>query len=60
MNKVLAGLQIIAKYDEDFEVHAGHDEILAGPGIEISKEDTEKMKELGWTDEEGDGWRVFT
>lgn len=59
MNKVLAGLQIIAKYDEEFQVCAGHDEILAGIGIELSEEDSKKMKELGWSDYEGDGWRCF-
>ncbi len=30
MNKILAGLQIIAKYDEDFETCAEHDVFYAG------------------------------
>jgi len=41
---------IFAKYgDDDFAVCAEHDEIFAGPDPKIvSKEDNNKLKELGW------------
>lgn len=59
MNKVLAGLQIIAKYDEDFDTCAEHDELYAGVGIEMSDEDQKAMNEIGWR-WDGESWRVFT
>lgn len=64
MNKVLAGLQIIAKYDEDFDICAEHDEIHAGIGIKtipsaMSEEDRNTMEEHGWR-WDGESWSVFT
>lgn len=59
MNKILAGLQIIAKYDEDFDTGAEHDEFFAGYGIEMNEEDKKKMKELGWRWNE-ESWHHFT
>ena len=59
MNKVLAGLQIIATYDEDFELCAEHDEVFAGVGIEMSEEDQKKMEDLDWSWDE-ESWHHFT
>lgn len=59
MNQILAGLQIIAKYDEDFNMCAEHDQIFAGVDIEMSEEDQKVMKELGWFWSE-ESWSHFT
>lgn len=59
MNKVLAGLQIIAKYDEDFELCAEHDEVFAGHGVEMNEEDQKVMDDLGWS-WDGESWHKFT
>ena len=64
MNKVLAGLQIIAKYDEDFDTCAEHDEFYAGAGDQtapsaMSDEDQKIMNDNGWH-WDGESWRIFT
>lgn len=59
MNRVLAGLQIIAGYDEDFELCAAHDEVFAGVGIEMSEFDQKRMEDLDWS-WDGESWKHFT
>jgi hypothetical protein len=59
MNKILAGMQIIAKYDEDFCTDAQHDQIWAGPGVDMNEEDTQAMLSLGWFWDE-ESWSHFT
>lgn len=49
MNKILAGMQIIAKYNPDFHVSAEHDQIWVGPGfIQVSAEDAKNLDDLDW------------
>ncbi len=50
MNKILAGLQILATYSPDFEMAAEHDQIWAGhtDQIKMSSEDLEQMRKMGW------------
>ena len=65
MNNILAGLQIIAKYDEDFEIScADHDIIHANvrSGDQVlSDEDFSKMYDLDWMwDDEFPCWSHFT
>ena len=57
---VIEGLQILAKYaDEglDAAVAAGDDRIYADLCVDVraSKEDAERLEQLGWFDG-GDGW----
>lgn len=64
MNNVLAGMQIIARYDEDFEICAEHDTIYAGAGIKtlpmaMTEEDRNAMEKFGW-EWDGESWRAFT
>ncbi len=74
MNQILSGLQIFAKYNEDFDMSARHDEVWAGLNmapfgeydegsfdITISEVDSKKLESLDWDwDHETDSWRHFT
>lgn len=63
MNNILAGMQILAKYNPDFEVAAQHDQIWIGPGlIQVSSEDKKILEDLNWfVDSEIDeSWTHFT
>jgi hypothetical protein len=41
--------QIFMKYEEDFDISAEHDQIWAGPSINLpSEEDRQRLLELGW------------
>jgi len=62
MKKVLQGLQILYRYNEDADMAAMHDTILCkGPKPEDMTEDDEKMMvELGWKyDSVDDHWEKF-
>lgn len=60
IQKVMEGLQILAKYDAGGEMAAEHDIIYAG-NAEVSEEDAKKLEELGWhKDGEYDCWARFT
>jgi hypothetical protein len=51
MKKILEGLQILSKYFPNGDFHGEHDQVWAGgelDEIEISKEDKERLEELGW------------
>lgn len=57
------GISILAKYvNEDEYVSTEHDVLWFGPeASEVSDEDTEHLKELGWMiDEEKNSWFCFT
>lgn len=59
---IIEGLQIFKKYG-NVDTAAEHDIFYAGPpyGIEVSKEDKNKLDELGWfIDSETDSWATFT
>lgn len=58
MNPILKGLQIIAKYDPQFEMCAEHDQIWAGVGIEVSEEDSNRLIQLRWFTD-NDSWSHF-
>ena len=54
---------IFAKYgDKDYHTYAEHDIIYAGPDPkEVSGEDQIRLKELGWSIDEGNNsWYKFT
>ena len=63
MNRVLEGLQILAKYFHDGDFCAEHDVIYAGSDasdVEISEDDLNRLDELGWSIDEGlDSWYKF-
>jgi hypothetical protein len=61
VHRVIAGLQILAKYSDS--VDAQHDVIYAGPGDSsvISREDAAELERIGWHYESDvDSWAVFT
>ena len=61
MNKILEGMNIIAKYEPEAHMYAGHDQIWFGRYIpeEMSVEDEDRLKlELGWFEAE-DSWSHF-
>ncbi len=56
---VAIGLHIMSKY-KDGSIAAEHDEIWAGRDTDVySKDDFEKLKELGWIDNRESGFRFF-
>ncbi len=63
IDKLIEGLNILAKYEAEGNVEPGHDEIW-GPGPSSDKmtpEDKVRLEELHWMwDEESEGWFVFT
>ncbi len=64
-NVIVQGLNIMAKYCEDVEIAADHDEIWAGPhdsdAIEhMSEEDLRELARLGWSIDDGDSFHHFT
>jgi len=54
--KVLEGLKILTQYPNS-DICAEHDVIYAMPQ-EVSNEDLEKLKELGWR-QYSDGFQIF-
>jgi hypothetical protein len=59
MRHILAGLQILSKYEDD-TFCAEHDQIWAGPDYEaVSEEDRQAMANLGWF-VDGDYFSAFT
>lgn len=62
LKHMIAGMQILAKYDEGAEISAQHDEFyVCGPSPgDMKEEDSSQLEELGWH-WDGDGaWRKFT
>lgn len=62
IGKVAEGLSILAKYSpESYSVVCEHDEMWAGEGIKVSKEDKKKLKDLGWdfNVDEIESWHTF-
>lgn len=58
--KVLKGLQIIAKYPEP-SLDAQHDELYAGCESDVSDRDAAELESLGWREFEGrSSWVRFT
>lgn len=45
--KIIEGLQILAKYSSGYFIQAEHDEIFAGDATP-SPEDCARLRELGW------------
>lgn len=64
VNTIIEGLQILKKYSEDIDIAAEHDVFYAGFDNDIetvSKEDKEKLDNLGWwkDEENGAGFGIF-
>ena len=59
---IIAGLEILEKYDPDGWCDAQHDILYGCPfDPKISEEDQEALKGLGWfLDEETESWAIFT
>jgi hypothetical protein len=59
---LIAGLQILEKYEPGEWVDAQHDIIYGGgSGVDVSVEDAQKLDELGWfIDDQTDCWAFFT
>lgn len=63
MNKILAGLQLIAIYDPDFDTCAEHDEFFVKhkEDVRMSDEDSNQMEKFGWRRGESHCyWSIFT
>ena len=63
MRKLLKGLEILCKYEEDGGVCAEHDVIYAGGTYpdKISEEDMETLEDNGWSFDFILGcWKTFT
>lgn len=58
---IIAGLQIIQKYNPKSLVYAEHDQIYAGCELHLfSSEDKEKLEAFGWfMEDENEGWSKF-
>lgn len=56
MEKIITGLQILAKYEDS--MCAEHDRIYAGPddGNDVSPEDKERLESLDWEIGDSDRW----
>ena len=56
-NQEFRGMQVLAKYTEDLEMAAEHDQIYASSfedtALKMSKEDLILMAKLGWFEEDG-------
>lgn len=50
LEKIIAGLTIIAKYGDEYDVAAEHDVIMAGHSVhhKMTPEDQGGMEEAGW------------
>lgn len=60
MERILKGLQIIAKYPGNHDFSADHDVIYVGDSNQFSEEDLLEMDELDWFwDEEVDCWSHY-
>lgn len=63
LQQIIAGLQIIAKYDErGYDVAAEHDVLYAGAksASRMSEEDKQAMKDAGWGwNQEIDSFYIF-
>jgi hypothetical protein len=63
MKRIRAGLNILAKYSDNGDFAAEHDQIWAGidaSEMEIDEEDLKELDDLGWfIDEEFDSWSHF-
>lgn len=64
MEKLIKGLQLIAKYEPDADWDAQHDIIYVGSGdipAKMTDEEVKEMKALGWhIDSEDGGWAKFS
>ena len=58
MERILKGLQIIAKYEPKADFAAEHDIIYCGDEGNYSAEDKQALDELGWFVSE-DSWAFF-
>lgn len=61
MNPILEGMQIIAKYDPQFDMCAEHDQIWVGHDVEVSEEDKKRLLDLNWFQDSDadDSWSHF-
>lgn len=62
MKSVLAGLQVLAKYNDNAEFDAQHDEIFCGgpPPDAVTDDDKKVLEENRWRwSEEFECWRKF-
>ena len=63
MNRILDGLNIIARYEPEFDASAEHDIFYAGDVLpeKFTSEELAKLEELGWSwDTDCDSWYHFT
>ena len=63
IQEFIEGLLILEPYDQGgFSLQAEHDELFCGVDSEVSAEDKEKLKGLGWRHDRDDEtlWSKFT
>lgn len=62
LEAIIEGLTILKKYAKSPEWIAAEHDILYGPPTQsdISKEDAERLEEIGWHKEDEDSWAAFT
>lgn len=63
MNKILDGMNLIAKYEPDATCSAKHDVLYFGSYedtyLQMTEEERKQMEEWGWFEEE-ESWTHFT
>lgn len=60
-NNIIGGLAILEKYDENGPVEAHLDTIFGSlPEIEVSAEDAQTLRKMGWLFSDDDGWMFET
>jgi hypothetical protein len=58
-NQILGGLSILNTYPDPM-FSCDHDQIWAGPEVEVSPDDAKKLEELGWFySVHEDSWSIF-
>jgi hypothetical protein len=57
IDKIADGLAILRTYP-DSDTYAEHDEFMVQ--AQVSEADAEKLKALGWREDKGNGWRIYT
>lgn len=60
IQRIIEGLQILAKYDPDTDITANEEELWVGAGVKPKDEDRKRLNYLGWhEDDDVESWRHY-